>query len=121
MWSLIARIWQAGVAAEPAGRLLEPAPPAFRGAPVVDPARCCGSQACVAACPARALSWTAGATGGAPAAWTLDLGRCQFCGLCAEVCPEGAITQTQAYALATRSAAGLRVATAVGEGGKSDA
>jgi Ni,Fe-hydrogenase III small subunit/NAD-dependent dihydropyrimidine dehydrogenase PreA subunit len=75
---------------------LTPAPAGSRGLPVVDPAKCCGSQACVAACPANAIAW------GKDAGWRLDLNRCNFCGVCAEVCPSHAITQTGIFALATR-------------------
>lgn len=103
MWSLLTRIWRAGVATVPPERLLAPAPAGFRGPPAVDPDRCQGCAACVTACPAAALAVVPGVS------WTLDLGRCQFCGRCAEVCPHQAIVQTQQYALATRTARGLQV------------
>lgn len=38
----------------------------------------------------------------APRIWQIDYGRCVFCGLCAEVCPEQAIAITGRYELAAR-------------------
>lgn len=82
-----------------------PAPPAFRGAPSVDPARCDDLDACLEvaarACPAGAITANAEADG--HRTWQLDLASCVFCGLCAEVCPSGAITMSGDYELAVRS------------------
>lgn len=111
MWSLIPRLLRLKVATEPPRRLLEPAPPAFRGAPVVDSARCGGCGECVRQCPSGALGLIPGADGAAT--WSLDRGLCLFCGTCAEVCPRGAITQSRAFALATRDREDLRVTAAV--------
>jgi formate hydrogenlyase subunit 6/NADH:ubiquinone oxidoreductase subunit I len=68
-------------------------PPAARGLPVVDPARCDRSGACVAACPTGALALDDGA-------WRLDLGRCIFCAACADACPREAIALTSRIELA---------------------
>ncbi|GAB4362155.1 MAG: hydrogenase [Deltaproteobacteria bacterium] len=59
----------------PAGNL----PPGFRGAPEIDPDRFRGKEAarCASVCPTEAID---------PAAGTIDLGRCLFCGLCEEAC-----------------------------------
>ncbi len=35
--------------------------------------------------------------------WRLDLARCIFCGLCEEVCPNGAISMTNDFELASRT------------------
>ncbi len=79
--------------------VFEPASPGYRGRPELDPVRCMCSAACVAACPAKAI--TLEQTPDGPL-WQLDLGRCVFCGLCAEACPEGAIEMTTDYLLAAR-------------------
>jgi formate hydrogenlyase subunit 6/NADH:ubiquinone oxidoreductase subunit I len=79
----------------------EPAPPAFRGRPELRPDRCDGEAACLSVCPSDALSLGAPATdGGRP--WRLDLGRCVFCGLCRDACPNAAIILTNDFELAAR-------------------
>ncbi|MCX6021628.1 MAG: 4Fe-4S binding protein [Chloroflexi bacterium] len=75
----------------------EPAPPAYRGRPALDPSACDASGACVDICPAQAIAL--GGQGGA-AHWRLDLARCVFCGLCQETCPTGALALTNEYELA---------------------
>jgi Ni,Fe-hydrogenase III small subunit/ferredoxin len=77
------------------------APPAlpdrFRGAPVIDAARCKAEcQACIEACPTEALARADGKL-------RLDTGKCLFCADCTNACPEGAIALTQEYRLAARS------------------
>lgn len=70
-------------------------PEHFRGAPIIDSSRCPdGCQACVDACPTDALAING--------KLTLDLGRCLFCSDCANACPEGAVTYSSDYRLATR-------------------
>ncbi len=73
----------------------EPAPTLpdrFRGAPIVDLAKCpAGCRNCIEACPTGAIT-----------ANTLDLGRCLFCTDCVEACPTGAISHSNDYRLATR-------------------
>jgi Ni,Fe-hydrogenase III small subunit/formate hydrogenlyase subunit 6/NADH:ubiquinone oxidoreductase subunit I len=73
-------------------------PERFRGRPVVDPARCTPEcAACLEACPTEAVA-RAGQPGMA-----LDLGRCLFCGACAEACAGGGITFTRDFRLAMRT------------------
>ena len=84
----------------------DPAPPWFRGKPVVDASRCLGDQACVEVCPSGAIS-TVAEPGGYR--WQLDYARCVFCGLCAEGCAQGAIVMTPDYELASRTRADLQV------------
>jgi len=78
------------------------APPAlparFRGLPRIDQSRFVhGVDEVIASCPTGALSRdTKGAL-------TLDLGRCIFCGECARMAPQGAITFTSDYRLAVRT------------------
>ena len=52
------------------------------GALLIDPARCVGCLACVAACPIGAMRWYPGA--GQPF-------KCISCGACARACPKGAL------------------------------
>lgn len=80
----------------------EAAPAAFRGRPILNPDRCTGAAACAAACPSDCLTVTTDPASG-DRVWTLDLAPCLFCGLCAEVCTDGAITFTGEYELATRT------------------
>ena len=100
MLDRLLRGWRTGVVtsrypAEPP--LLEPA---VRGLPEVDPARCTQEEACVAACPTRAIRVEA-------AAWTVDAGRCVMCGACALACPTGAIRLGRAVTLAATAPGGL--------------
>ena len=60
-------------------------PPAARGLPELDPARCDATAACVTACPTAAIRVT-------PGEWALDAGACVLCAACARACPTGAIT-----------------------------
>ena len=69
----------------------------LRGLPLLDSKRCGeGCQACAEACPTDAMSVQGGEL-------KLDLGRCLFCTDCMRACPDGAITYSQDYRLATRN------------------
>jgi formate hydrogenlyase subunit 6/NADH:ubiquinone oxidoreductase subunit I len=81
-------------------------PPAARGLPVLDPARCDSSGACVAACPTGAITLGGGT-------WRVDLGRCVFCAACADACPREAIALTGRVELAAEDRVALLVTTAV--------
>lgn len=72
-----------------------PVPVRFRGRPIFHPEKCIGCAGCANNCPAREIL-------------VLDpcqevriikyIGRrCTYCGRCADVCPEGAITMSQEY------------------------
>ncbi len=72
-------------------------PSHYRGAPVVDSLLCpAGCRVCADVCPTQAITV-------ADAGVTVDLGRCIFCPECESACPEGAITFTNDYRLATRT------------------
>jgi Ni,Fe-hydrogenase III small subunit/NAD-dependent dihydropyrimidine dehydrogenase PreA subunit len=67
-------------------------PTGFRGLPVLGTAPCAeGCVACREVCPTHAISL---------APLRLDLGRCVFCGLCEEACPEDKIEFTTSPRLA---------------------
>jgi hydrogenase-4 component H len=77
----------------------EPVPPAFRGRPLFDAAKCTGCGGCANNCPAREIL-------------LYDvcqeirilkyLGRrCTYCGRCADLCPEKAITMSREFETAT--------------------
>jgi Ni,Fe-hydrogenase III small subunit/NAD-dependent dihydropyrimidine dehydrogenase PreA subunit len=71
-------------------------PEHFRGAPLIDPARCVDDcRACVAACPFGAIERVASGP-------RLDLGLCIFCGECAAACPHGALAFSRDHRLAAR-------------------
>ena len=72
-------------------------PPRFRGAPLLDGAKCRdGCEACIAACPTAAISRRGDRI-------RLDLGRCLFCPDCVEACPVGALSYSGEYRLAART------------------
>ena len=63
----------------------------------VDATKCAeGCSACLPLCPTHAIARPAGK----PVA--LDLGRCIFCAVCVEGCPQGAISQTGDHRMAVR-------------------
>ena len=71
-------------------------PARFRGRPVIDAARCPdGCRDCAAACPTEAIDFAAGRA-------RLDLGKCLFCPLCVEACPQGAVSFTTSPETAVR-------------------
>jgi Ni,Fe-hydrogenase III small subunit/Pyruvate/2-oxoacid:ferredoxin oxidoreductase delta subunit len=74
-------------------------PERFRGRPSIDASKCAEEcQACINACPTEAISKQ-------PLA--IDLGKCLFCTLCQEACPQDAIRYTRDHRLAMRQRAGL--------------
>ena len=81
--------------------------PAARGLPVLDPARCDSSAACVAVCPTDAIELAA-------STWTLDAGRCVFCGACETSCPRDAIRLGARVELAARARDALILVTPIG-------
>ena len=77
--------------------------PRFRGLPALADRPCpAGCDACVKGCPTTAIRLEHNRP-------VLDLGRCLFCGDCARVCPEGRITLSSDYRLATRTREALQL------------
>jgi Ni,Fe-hydrogenase III small subunit/formate hydrogenlyase subunit 6/NADH:ubiquinone oxidoreductase subunit I len=73
-----------------------------QGMPSVDPSKCRLHQVCIEACPTSAIFSGDGAI-------HIDLGACIFCGECSRSCPEGAISITKEYELASRDRRNLIV------------
>lgn len=79
-----------------------PMPDRFRGAPQIDSTKCPeGCKRCVEACPTDAIRAPVG--DGAGGKMRVDLGRCLFCTDCLDACPEGALTYSSDWRLATRT------------------
>jgi Ni,Fe-hydrogenase III small subunit/NAD-dependent dihydropyrimidine dehydrogenase PreA subunit len=72
-------------------------PDRFRGRPVIEDSLCpADCRACIDSCPTDAIRR-------GPEGLSLDMGRCLFCGDCAQTCPGRAIRHTADYRLATRN------------------
>jgi len=72
-------------------------PERFRGAPAPVIGRPFSALPAASVCPTGAI-----AAGEKPAAYTIDLSRCIFCGLCADEPPEGTITIGRDFELSAR-------------------
>lgn len=90
------------------------------GALRVEGSKCAaGCQECLSVCPTQAITKAPGQP------IQIDLGRCLFCSLCVEACPQGAIVQTRNHRMAVRrredlvvgapGAEEIRLATALDE------
>lgn len=83
-------------------------PAGFRGLPSIVAGPCeAGCAACVEECPTDAIRVGEGRE------VRLDLGRCVFCGLCAEVCPAGKVEFTADPKMGARSTGDLVVSPGV--------
>lgn len=77
-------------------------PSVVRGRPQRLDGRCGNEQTCIDVCPAGAIA-------AAGNGWTLDYGRCVFCGECSRACAYGAIATTPGFELAARDRRSLHV------------
>lgn len=76
-------------------------PERYRGLPVIDRQRCSGKcPVCAEVCPTDAIAFDQHGL-------TIDLGRCLFCGECASVCSQQAISHSKDYRMATATRHGL--------------
>lgn len=82
-------------------------PDDFRGRPVVHTEGCIGCRMCVRNCPSGAIQIEAAGEKRFEA--HLDLGRCLYCGRCAEVCPKKTIEMTKDFELASLDRNTLKV------------
>ena len=84
----------------------QPVPVRFRGRPIFDPDKCIGCAGCANNCPAREIL-------------VFDIcqerrlikyigRRCNYCGRCADVCPENAITMSHEFETATNDIHDMR-------------
>jgi Ni,Fe-hydrogenase III small subunit/Pyruvate/2-oxoacid:ferredoxin oxidoreductase delta subunit len=72
-------------------------PDRFRGLPILDSTKCPdGCQVCAESCPTDAILARDNSL-------AIDMGRCLFCTECTTACPQGAISYTQDYRLATNA------------------
>jgi len=86
-------------------------PERFRGAPLVQPGSLMANLPAPSVCPSQAITSDSGR-------YTIDHGRCIFCGRCAERSAEGAIALGRQVELASRSRARLSVEVASDRNGK---
>jgi Ni,Fe-hydrogenase III small subunit/formate hydrogenlyase subunit 6/NADH:ubiquinone oxidoreductase subunit I len=110
MWKILTKSIRTGVVTIPYPAERSDPPERFRGRPEVFPGSSlasCGAERRFVAlpdpscCPSRAIEvLPAGA--GRPRTFRLDLGRCIFCGRCAEAAAEGAVRMTRDFELAAR-------------------
>jgi len=98
MFDIIKKIWKTKTVTKT--ELLTDAPERFRGKPIVTSNECTGCQACVAACPAKAITFQ---QDGDAITVSLSYTTCIFCGICAEVCETDTIQATNEYRLATKN------------------
>lgn len=81
-------------------------PPRFIGRHIYDRKVCLGCQACARICPNNAIEMNVVITEEKKRVidkFTINLGRCMFCGLCMDACPRKAITRGPEFELAATS------------------
>lgn len=119
LFDILRTVWRLGRATEAYPAKGRGIPVAGIGLPVLAAETCNCSSACVAACPGQAIRLVESESH--RRTWELDLANCVFCGLCARVCPTGAITLTKEFELAARSRPDLIERVAISAQGLSNA
>lgn len=102
MLNILLSRWQQGHRTNRYPKEVPPLPERFRGRPVFSGGCAEGCAACAVLCPTEAIVLGKGPS--------LDLGRCLFCALCAEACPEGTLVFSGEFRLATDDRESLVVA-----------
>lgn len=75
----------------------------YRGLPVIDSSRCIKEcTACIDICPVDAVEKKSSSI-------DIDLGKCIFCGKCAEVCTENSISFSRDFSMAVNTRSDLLV------------
>lgn len=89
--------------------------PRYRGRPSLAEVDCQDCDACLEACPTRALARREGQPRATP---SLDMGRCIFCGACEEICPRKAFCFGRQYRMAATSREALVIMPGIDDPGQ---
>ena len=98
MFEIIRKIWKSGVVTDTA--LMQAAPERYHGRLNIQHPVCKDCEICANVCPTGAITLYDNA---GKRKTQISYGRCVFCGLCAESCPDKNIMSTQDYHLATKN------------------